>query len=182
MRWILAMATLPIGLFVSACCQNPPTTYALPTSEEIESIWVIGLYDGLGHRSGPFDVPQERSNTLLVSLSPSLLDAKPCKWEIMCEMEVQTKSDRRLRIDLYKTPAASESAFSVAPLPFDAATRPTYYRGGRQAQVVTELQLLWREANKGQNRTASFDPELLGNTESDVSERIESTIPRQPLQ
>ena len=165
----LLLAVLVAGVWYI----NNLNVYRLPTIGEIEAIHVTHLFDGFGRDSGSFVIEPRQCRDLLDALSPYSLDKEPSKWVVMCVMEVQVRPKHFLRVCLYKTGSESQAAFSVEPSGEDGNAHRAYYRGGNRDHVAAEMASLWKKA-VGDKPHAAFDPESLGDTESDMMGKRQS--------
>ena len=82
---------LLLAVLVMGAWYVKQNAYRLPAIEEIEAIRVTHLFDGFGRDSGPFVIEPPECRAVLEALSPNSLDKEPCKWVVMCVMEVQLK-------------------------------------------------------------------------------------------
>jgi hypothetical protein len=161
-------------LIMSVWYMNNLNAYRLPAIGEIEAIRVTHLFDGFGRDSGPFAIEPSQCRALLEALSPNSLDREPCKWVVMCLMEVKVNPNRVLRVCLYKTGDESRAAFSVESSGEDRSGCRAYYRGGDQEQVVVQMGALWRKIVGDGKTDTAFDPGSLGDTESDMIRKRQS--------
>lgn len=146
---------------------------SLPAVEYLDSVRVIDLYDGLGRKSGPFELPSAQWADCFAALRPTSLDMQPAKWEIMGILELRTKKGPRLKVDLYKT-SAPYAAYSAGPWPTDEGTDRRYYRAESQSRLVTEIKRLWKKMNTGMDQAIPFDVETLADTEAETSKKMHS--------
>ena len=98
--------------------------YSLPGVED-----VVGMKARLCYAmpvTAQFEVPEQRWGEVLASLAPSRYDARGMKWDMLGDLEIETKQGKRYNIDLYMP-----GAFRVGD---------RYYIGGNGERLLNVLQ------------------------------------------
>jgi hypothetical protein len=147
----LVLRTIPLVIVVAIvviitaimvlrwCFRRDP----LPPLADIESMKVLQFCD-FGRERPVIEVPESCWNAVLAALSPYKCDPRPAKWQVLADLEIQTKNKHSYRVNLYQTHDDPVGAFASGPS-FESRV---YYRGGNTAQLKKAIDKAYSEAAK----------------------------------
>jgi len=114
----------------------------LPDRADISAMAVTQWVRNTRHMPD-FDVPEDCWDEILAALSPAEYERFPKKWEILGQLQIETKSGGTWCVGLYRTDDAV-GAFSSGPTFEDRR----YYRGGNSKRLAQALEKAAAESEK----------------------------------
>lgn len=82
-----------------------------------------------------FDAPEESWADIFGALSPSELDPKPLKWDVLGCLRIKTPQGQEVTVGLFNLKDVATGAFDVE----SGSERGSYYRGGNTTQLTMAL-------------------------------------------